>query len=68
MSKQEKVIKSKQARTVEIKLLVPYAIIVAVTIALAGLITGWMIRSDFDSNVRSQVTAQYKELTSKDAQ
>lgn len=44
----------KTAKTVEIKLLVPWAIITIMLIAVAGLITGWTLRSNDYGRVKAE--------------
>jgi NADH:ubiquinone oxidoreductase subunit 5 (subunit L)/multisubunit Na+/H+ antiporter MnhA subunit len=56
----------KSPKTVQVKMLVPYSIIIFLALVAGSLIAGWFIRSDFDSTIRSQVTSQVQELTSKE--
>jgi hypothetical protein len=54
----------KQPKSVEVKLLVPYAIIVVMAVAFAGLVTGWTLRSNQVTEVKSQVTAEVETILS----
>lgn len=44
------------------KFLLPYIFIVILTSSFVGLVTGWTLRSDFDTLVKTNVTAQVHEL------
>lgn len=54
---------TKTPKTVQVKLLVPYAIILVMIVALAGLVTGWTLRSDYYSDVKAEVSSQVSELS-----
>lgn len=64
MPKQEKTATTKQPKTVQVKLLVPYAIILVMFVSLASLVTGWQMRSAFYSEIKSQVSQQVAETVS----
>lgn len=51
---------TKTAKTVEVKLLIPYAIIALMIIATTGVITGWFMRSE----QMGQVQREASELVS----
>lgn len=44
----------KEPRTVEVKLLVPYAIIAVMAVAIAGLVTGWMLKTNDMNRVQAE--------------
>jgi len=61
MSKKEQFIKEQRtARTVKVRSLV-VGLLVAIAI-ITAFISGWFVRSDFDSTIRSQVNAQVQQL------
>jgi len=62
MTKKETAIKEiKQAKTIKVKTLL--LAIAFVAVALGSFISGWFIRSDFDSTIKAQVSSQVRELT-----
>lgn len=60
MSKDNKA--PKQPRTVEIKLLVPYAIITVMIVATASLIAGWTLRSNDIDRVHTEAKSLVTSL------
>lgn len=61
-------IKTKQPRTVEVKVLVPYAIILVMLVALAGVITGWNVRGDQETKTKAAAAEMVTSLTPKKEQ
>lgn len=53
----------KQPKTVQVKLLVPYMIILVMAVSLASLVTGWMLRSAHYSEIKAEVATQVAEVT-----
>ena len=64
MSTKETTKPTNQPETVEVKLLVPYAIIAALVIGFAGLAGGWTMRSNQVNEVKAQVTAEVETILS----
>lgn len=63
MSKEKNTFKeAKQPKTVQVKMLVPYGIIIAIVLVAAGLFTGWTLRSDFQGAIQREVTEQVSQL------
>lgn len=57
----------KKAKTVELKLLIPYAILTLLATFSAGVVTGWYINIEQENQVKQQAQMLVKELaTSKD--
>jgi hypothetical protein len=45
---------NKTPKTVEIKLLIPYAIIAILIVAIAGLITGWFVHNNYTQSMQQE--------------
>jgi len=63
MSKEKNTFKEAKApKTVQVKLLVPYAIIISIVIALGGIATGWIAKSNDEARVNAAVSSQVSQL------
>jgi hypothetical protein len=51
-----------KAKTVQVKLLIPYAIITIMLVSTAGLITGWTLRSEMNAKVDAEVAARFDNV------
>ena len=60
--KQDFIKKEKQARTVKVRTVIIGIVWFATIVAALG--TGWFVRSDFDSTIRSEVGQTVRELSS----
>lgn len=56
MSKQETT--TKQPRTVEVKLLVPYAVIALMIVGIVGIIAGWNLYATQTGNMKNLIVSQ----------
>lgn len=55
MGKKDTTPTTKQPKTIEVKLLVPYALLTLIVAAAIGFGYGWAMRSDQESVVKAQV-------------
>lgn len=53
----------KSPKTVQVKMLVPYGIIVIAIVAVTGLITGWTLRSDDMNRVQAEAHEMVTSLS-----
>jgi hypothetical protein len=58
---------TKEPKTIQIKVLVPYAIIVAVAVAGASFIVGWHSQSSYNNQVQADAKAIVKDMQVKPA-
>ena len=52
----------KTPRTVEVKLLVPWALVTLFAVIMVAFIGGWFVRSNFDSVITDKVNQQVELL------
>jgi Tfp pilus assembly protein FimT len=62
MSKTKEATLTKEPRTVQVKLLVPYAIIVIMAVLAAGVISGWFMRSEQLGQVQREAAELVSQL------
>lgn len=55
----------KQPKTVQVKLLVPYAIIAIMVIGFMGVVGGWTLRSETENATRAEATKLVESLSVK---
>lgn len=55
----------KEPRTVQVKLLVPYALLVVLFVAIASVITGWFVHANYTGNVQEAAASMVANLQPK---
>lgn len=58
---------TKQPKTIEIKMLVPYGILAGLFIGSIAFITGWFAQINYQSDVRQEAKAIVAELSTKES-
>lgn len=53
---------ARQPKMVQVKLLVPYAIIVTVAFVFVGVVTGWNLREQMSTKVSAEVSSYADRL------
>lgn len=53
----------KKSKVIELKLLVPYALIAVLAFSFAGVVTGWNLREDMNGKVASEVSIYTDQLS-----
>jgi hypothetical protein len=56
---------TKEPKTLQIKVLVPYGILVAVAIAAASFIAGWHAQAGYNTQVQAEAKAIVQEMQPK---
>lgn len=55
--------KVKAPRTVEVKLLIPYGVLIIAAVAVVSLITGWNIRSENMNQVKAEAASMVSTMS-----